>query len=379
MTESQTGKYRVGMIGIGRKGAQHARAYRINPLTQIVAAADTDEENLEIFCRRFNVPGYTDHKEMLAKESIDIASPILPVRPNPQVVIDCAEANVKAIMCEKPIAASLVEADRMVEACRSRGIKFGAGDLNRNLPAYWKAKEIIDSGEIGEVQSISFYGGSGGELSGGCQQFSLMRMFAADADVAWCIGWVADDPMKDHDQGGAGYFRFVNGIEAFLHRATDARGSGFEVLCSGGVFRSTGDVLHMWKAPDGAAPTWENLEEIEGLFPKTSVMARTSAEYEPDGWKWPGDRNLASVNSIVDALENDAEPTGSGDNGRKVLEMAIGLRESHRRGHVPIRFPLEDRSLSLIPHSSRMEYKKPQIGREAYMAQIAAQVRDRAV
>lgn len=118
MTESTTEKYRVGMIGIGRKGAQHGRAYRINPLAKIVAAADTDEANLEIFCRRFDVPGYADHKEMLAKENIDIAAPILPVRPNPQTVVDCAEAGVKAIMCEKPIAASLAEADRMVAACQ---------------------------------------------------------------------------------------------------------------------------------------------------------------------------------------------------------------------------------------------------------------------
>ena len=80
MTEA---KYRVGMIGIGRKGAQHARAYRINPRTQIVAAADTDEENLEVFCKRFGVPGYADYHEMLKKESIDIAAPILPVGPNP--------------------------------------------------------------------------------------------------------------------------------------------------------------------------------------------------------------------------------------------------------------------------------------------------------
>ena len=59
MTEA---KYRVGMIGIGRKGAQHARAYRIDPRTQIVAAADTDEENLEVFCKRFGARGYTDYQ-----------------------------------------------------------------------------------------------------------------------------------------------------------------------------------------------------------------------------------------------------------------------------------------------------------------------------
>ena len=98
MTEA---KYRVGMIGIGRKGAQHARAYRIDPRTQIVAAADTDEENLEVFRKRFGVPGYADYHEMLKKESIDIAAPILPVGPNPSVVIGCARRPASRASCAK--------------------------------------------------------------------------------------------------------------------------------------------------------------------------------------------------------------------------------------------------------------------------------------
>ena len=101
--------------------------------------------------------------------------------------LDALEAEVRAILCEKPIAATLADADRMVEACQSRGIKFGSGDLDRNLPQYWKALEIIESGELGEVTSINFIGGSGTEMSGGgCQLFSLMRMFAGRCRC--CVG-----------------------------------------------------------------------------------------------------------------------------------------------------------------------------------------------
>ena len=370
-------KYRVGVIGCGRKGGQHARAYALNPLTEVVAFADTDSENLELYCKYYGVPGYSDYRELLEKEQIDIAAPILPVRPNPEVVIGCAEARVQAILCEKPIAATLADADRMVEVCQSRGIKFGSGDLDRNLPQYWKAREIIESGELGEVKSLNFTGGSGTEMSGGgCQLFSLMRLFAGDANVGWVIGWVADDPESDHDQGVAGYLRFTNGIEAFMHRDPDARGNGFEVSCSRGVFRSNNGFLHLWKADDDVArPTWASLKKVEGVFPETSVYGRMSGSYGDDGWRWPGDRNIATVQSIVDSLEKDIEPRGSGDNGRKVLEIAIALRESHRRGHVPVRLPLEDRSLRLFPKSSRMDNKKPQIGRENYMPQIEAKKR----
>ena len=365
-------KYRVGVIGGGRKGTQHARAYMLNPLTEVVALADTDPENRELFCERFGVLGYVDYREMLEREQIDIAAPILPVRPNPEVIIGCAEGGVKGILCEKPLAASLEEADRTVAACRNRGVRFGAGDLDCNLPAFRKGLEIIESGELGEVRSINFRGGSGTEMSGGgCQIFSLMRMFAGGGEVAWVIGWVADDPFSDHDQGVAGYVRFVNGVEAFIHREGDARGRGFEVACTEGVFRSDGLFVKISKLRgEEEIPTWEKLEKIEGVLPETNFYGRRHTDFDEDGWRWPGDRNVATVQVMVDALENDTDPFGSGDNGRRVLEIAIGLRESHRRGHAPVALPLQDRSLRLIPHPARMENKKPIFGREKYMEQV---------
>ncbi len=161
-----------------------------------------------------------------------------------------------------------------------------------------------------------------------------MRLFADDADVAWVIGWVADDPVSDHDQGGAGYLRFVNGVEAFMHRqmregadsryrAAAACFRAITVLLSCGRRRVTGIALRGLTSSGCTA------------FPRHSVYGMRSSEYDDDGWRWPGDRNVASVQSIVDALEMNIEPRSSGDNGRKVLEMAIAIRESHRRGHCP--------------------------------------------
>ena len=364
---TQKAKYRVGVIGCGRKGTQHARAYHLTPMTEVVAAADTDPDNLELFCKRFNVPGYSNYLEMLAQEDIDIAAPILPVKPNPEVVIGCAEAGVKGILCEKPIAASLADADGMVEVCRARGVKFGSGDLDRNLPDYWKARDIIDAGEIGEVQSINMLSGSGREWD--IQGLSLTRLFAGDADVAWVTGWVDGDPFSDDDQGQAGYIRFTNGIEVFRHRKRNAK-TGIEVACTRGVFYTSYLHLSMWKAKAGIdRPTWAFLEKVEGIFKETSQY-EASGTYDADGWRWAENRNLASAQSIVDAIENDVEPTGSGDNGRKCLEIAIALRESHRRGHMPVRLPLEDRSLKIVPPMGRWLNKKETMSPENYAKSI---------
>ena len=372
MLQSNEAKYRVAAIGCGRKGTEHARAYYLNPLTDVVAAADTDSENLDLFCRRFNVPGYSDHNEMLCVEEVDIVSTILPVSSNPQVVIDCARSGaVRAICCEKPMAASLEDADRMFEECQARGIKLGCGDLERNHPDYWKAHRIIESGELGKVRSISFTQGSGSQMSGGgCQVFSLIRLFAGDTDGAWVLGWVDGDASSDYDQGGAGYIRFVNGIEAFVHRGGTAK-FGFEVLCERGLFHSDGRYLHMWKSEGGMEQSaWTDLKKMEGVFSETEILHQGFGTIDDEGWERGGARQHATIQSMVNALEMDVEPSGNGDNGRKVLEMAIAIRESHYRGHIPVKLPLEDRSLRMIPVPGRWLNKKEVYGREWYTKQL---------
>ncbi len=358
MTEA---KYRVGVIGGGRKGTQHARAYALNPLSEVVAIADTDTENLELFQERFDLKtGYTDYKEMLRKESIDIAAPILPVSVNPEVVIGCARGGVKAIFCEKPASVSLAEADQMVEECGSRGIAFAAGDAYRNFHQLWEARRVIESGDIGEVQSINLYQATNEISGGGCQGLSVMRMFAWDADVAWVTGWVRDDPFSDEDQGMGGYVRFANGIECFIHFKEAAK-KGIEVVCSKGVFWSDWSTFRLWKL-DGS-----ELKEEEGLFEDAKPWG---PGLDDEGWVSMSTRQADSIQSINDALEKGIEPRCSGDNMRKVLEIAIALRESHRNNHAPIRLPLEDRSLKIIPAKSRLLYKKEVYGKEWYATQM---------
>ena len=249
----------------------------------------------------------------------------------------CAEHGVKGILCEKPITDSLAHADEMVATCRAKGIAFGCGDLDRNLPDYTRAKAIIDSGEIGEVVAIDLHGGSSTEWD--IQGMSLTRLFAGDAEAAWVIGWVTGDPYSDHDQGQAGYIRFANGIEAFRHTNKNAK-NGIEVLCTMGSFYTDFLYLKMWKLEDpDVKPGWSNgMVEIEGLFKEESQYAE-SGTHDEDGWRWAETRNLASVQVMIEAIENGVDPIGSGENSRKCLEIAIALRESHRRGRTPVRLP----------------------------------------
>lgn len=348
--------FRVGVIGAGLKGFGHANGYEWHPRTKVVAIADTDAENRQRFMDAFGVPGYSDYKEMLAKERIDIAAPILPVSPNPPVVIGCAQAGVKAIYCEKPIAAKLSDADAMVEECKKRNIPFAAGDAYINMPQHWKVLDLIKSGELGHVQSINLYQSTIEISGGGCQGLSALRMFAGWSDIDWLTGWVSGDPWSNDDQNMGGVVWFANGVTGFIHNRQTPR-DGLEVLCEKGVYFTDWNSGHLYCGP-AQRKSWAREHEDTHFFDEFGGT---------EDWMSPGGtRQKGGIVAIVDAIEKGIEPRCSGDNLRKVLEIAIALRESARRGHAPVKLPLEDRGLALYPMKDRMHSKKEALGREWY-------------
>ncbi len=339
-----TEKLRVGVIGAGLKGTQHARAYQLDPRTEVTAVAEKDPAVLELFQKRFGLErGYTDYREMLANEEIDISAPILPSTVIPEVVLASVDAGVKGVYCEKPFCVTLEEADRLVQACESRGVHFASGDAERNYDNLWKARGIIESGEIGDVRAISIYGGVGEIWGGGCQSLSVMRMFAWDSDVEWLTGWVEKDAWSDNDQGMGGSIHFANGVECYLYMRSGAK-RGIEVICENGYMSYDWGRVRMFRTTGSGA------QEFGGPFP---LSKHFGPELDSDGWISMATRQDNSTRSFLDTFDEGVEPRCSGANMQKVLEIIVGMRESHRRGFEPIKFPIEDRGLGVLPVPAR--------------------------
>ncbi len=365
-------------------GTHHARAYTLNPATEIVAVANTDEENRELFAGRFQAQPYPGYEQMLAAESLDIVGVVLPVKANAEAVVAAAESGAKAVFCDKPMTARLSDADSMVEACERNGAAFAAGVVPRNYPEYWKARDMVDAGEIGEITGINVYDPNG---QGGCHGINMALMFARDADVEWAIGSVGGDAHSDEDGDGAlqgigGYFRFVNGIEVFCHTAAGVRtragesGQGLEVVGTHGLIWNDFHGLHIAKVQAEYTPGERSqLTEVEGAFVDTRNL--TDRGYDADGWRLPTPGMMASVQALVDALDGGTTPRMStGQSLLKALEICIALRESARQDHALVSLPLEDRSLVMYPVPSRWNFKKEIHGRESYMEQLAVWTKD---
>ena len=222
----------------------------------------------------------------------------------------------------------------MVEECRIRDIYFAAGLVARNYPEYWKARELIEAGEIGDVQSINIYDKNG---QGGCHGINLALHFAGDPEAEWVTGWVEGDPFSDyqegHEEGTAGfggiggYIRFDNGVEAFSHVKHNVKNvttGPIDVVGASGVLYNDGLGLHLLKEVRvDESQRLGNLEEVEVLFPSRHLGGKVS--YDEEGWRVPTPGMMATVAAIVESLDNGTRPQA--EHRRRPEE---GLGDLHR-------------------------------------------------
>lgn len=145
-------KIKVGIIGSRFAASLHARAYQKCPDANIVAASAID--NLENFCKQYKIPkAYSDYREMLEKENIQMVSVCVPNYLHSEVVFAAANAG-KHIVCEKPLATTLEDADKMIEVCRDNKVKLMYAEDWIFAPALIRAKNIYKEGAIGDIVYI---------------------------------------------------------------------------------------------------------------------------------------------------------------------------------------------------------------------------------
>ena len=155
-------KLRVGLIGLGRIAESHLAAYKEVDTVEVVAGAEINPERLHEITRRWRIRGYKHHDEMLNKEDLDIVCILTPPRVHREI-IEMVAAHGINILCEKPIAVTLEDAEGIVSACNRAGVKFYYGSSYRSLPACIKAKEMIDEGLLGDINlMLEIYAGGEG-------------------------------------------------------------------------------------------------------------------------------------------------------------------------------------------------------------------------
>lgn len=345
-------KLRVGIVGCGRMGQYFAEVYRFSPDTELVAIAEYNDERRKVVGERFAVKAlFKEAPEMVRSEKLDIVAIITPTKFMKAAVLAAAEAGVRGISTDKPIAAKLSDADAMVEACSRRNIVFAGGNLQR---ARWQtqiAAQRLRSGAYGRITGATVMGYGGQISGGGCQHVAVLRLLTgAEVIETETYGYPSKALAPDADDQGLminGRWRLSSGIDCMVF-AEGQPFSGVEVRTERGAVRWSWNAPQLFEGSGKTAPRRE-VDPAYPVFPWAHMLDQPPLRKDDDYL-------VASIRSFVDAVHLGRSSSSlfvSGHDLRQSLEVAIASKASAIEGGRPIALPLSDRSLTLMPSRYR--------------------------
>ncbi len=319
----------VGLIGAGRMGRVYAAnlAHSV-PNARIVAVADRQAPLAESIAAEYGIPKwYPGHQELLADKEIDAVAVITSTSTHTDVVIDAVSAG-KAVFCEKPIAISLAEAQRMLQVVKAKGGFLQMGFQRRFDAGYVAAKQKVDAGVIGTPVLLTSTSRdpyrpplefcdpkvSGGLIADmGIHDFDVCRMFMGDVKSVYAIGGTLAYPeMKtvgDIDNAIINLV-FENGTLGAVHLSRNA------------VF-----------GYDIRAEVWGTKGSLQiGYFRQTPILVMTQEGITHDVVPYFMERfekaYLAQVQNFVDNVLEGREPSITGADAVAAMRVSIAATRS---------------------------------------------------
>lgn len=334
---------RVGIIGCGRpwksEGAtgfgmshQHAFGYRATGKAQIVALADLVPENAESFRQIHGGDAiYTSYHEMLAKENLDIVSISTWPHMHAQMVIDAANAKVRAIHCEKPMAPTWGECKAMLAAAEANGVQLTFNHQRRFGTPFRAGKALLDSGRIGKLERIEAF--CDNMYDWGTHWYDMACYFNDETDAEWVLGQIdLRDPQTVFgvaiERHGVSLTRFKNGVTLLMSTGHQAGPRfGLRMIGTDGIIDVGVDNNTNLRVKGKGDADWVIIPGTEGLH---------------------GDENVKrGVIDLVDALLTGRRPELSVYNAMRATELIFATYESSR-SHRRIDLPLQSTDSALL-------------------------------
>lgn len=321
-------KVKVGIIGLGGIAQQHCEAIAHLDNVEIVAVADLFEEKRQEYMEKYNIPrGYANHTELLKDEEIDAVAIVLGHQFHHPLTLDACNAG-KHVLVEKPMGINLEQCDEMCAAAAANNVKLMVGFTQHFYSTSLKAKEILDSGELGPVitavcymaknwnhagrrpQYRSRYHGGGMWLTNGVHVVDRLTWLMASQAVSVSAAIGTRSHYQASDDSATAFVRYKNGLAGVAVAVGYADGGanfGNEVICANGSLRFS---QHGEKyVRIGRGEVWEDVAFDD---PPSEMYHE---------WK-----------SFVESIQLDLEPPTHGEWGRHIMEIIFAAEQSQMTG-----------------------------------------------
>jgi predicted dehydrogenase len=345
----------IGHTGQGNYGHGEDTVWLKIPQTKIIAVADADPKGLADAAKRLGgVKAYADYKAMLAEAKPDIAAICSRhIHEHRDMIVAAVEAGVKGIYIEKPFVRTLAEADEIVKLCADKGVRLAIAHRNRYHPVVDVVKQLVASGEIGELKEVRVRGKQdqrGGGLDlwvlGG-HGFNLATLFTGPANSCEATILVEGRPATKADirlgDEGVGLivgdeiharYETKSGIPLYFDskKGTWTKGTSFGVRLIG-----TKGVISLQIDE-------EPLAILERDGNKTPIATAGIGKPEPiKDIRLINGGHHGAVRDLLAAIAEKRAPLCGPEAGRETVELTLGVFASFAADGKKVTLPLADR------------------------------------
>jgi len=323
------------IIGTGRMGRRHIQVVRDLGLN-LVGICDLNPESLSLATQEHNVSPefcFTDVQQLLEKTRPECAIISTTAPTHCKYTCLAAEAGIKYVLCEKPLAVSLAECDKMLEVCAHHGTVLAVNHQMRFMEQYTEPKRIIASDAFGGLSSVTVIAGNFGMAMNGTHYFEMFR-YMTDEEPGEVTAWFSPDKVSNsrgpqfEDCAGTVRLTTPGGKRYYMEISAD-QGHGVHVVYAGRYGQMVVDELA------GNVKLITRNEQYRDLPSTRYGMPATEKVFRIE----PADV-IGPSRSVLNSLLHKADfPTG--EDGRLAVSVLVGAYVSNENGHRTVRIKEE--------------------------------------
>lgn len=329
-----------------------AETFKKDSRVALIGLWDEDHSRGMKSAEEYDIPFFKDLDTLISGKEVQAAAICSENNRHIELTIKCCNRKID-VLCEKPVATTLEECRRMMQAVEESGIKYFQSSPQRLIPGNQTIKKLLDEGAIGRITHIRKRHGHGFLLSGlakdmpwivdsgrsgggayldeGVHETDLLRYFFGDPLSVVCQ--IAGRSTLGVETSGAAIYRFPGELLAVLE-------SGWNWLAGGPtteIYGDRGTIIQ--SGTDCSSNTQGN------FWPQLAIYRKEEGEWEEiDTYFNFADIHTLVPRAFIDSITDRIDPVSSIEDGFKALEMIIGAYRSAGAGRM-IRFPLRKSSI----------------------------------
>jgi UDP-N-acetyl-2-amino-2-deoxyglucuronate dehydrogenase len=332
------------IVGCGFIAKKHAAAIEKIDAAKLVAVCDQVPATMEFYKEEYDAEPYTKLEQMLEIEDIDIVCICTPSGFHAAIAVQIAEAK-KHIIIEKPIAMTVEDTDKIINACKSNSVKLAVVHPNRFRPVVQELRKIMDQGLLGKISHAScivnwnrnqeYYDQApwrgtkqhdGGVLMNqAIHNLDLLLWFMGTPDQVFSMEATRFRNIEAEDVS-VGTIKFDTGALGTVEASTTVYPKNYEESIT--IFGEKGTV----KIGGTNALYFEHLDLMDLTDNEIKDLKET---IKADPWGTPGHQWI--IEDMVNAINKGREPAVTGEDGKNALKLVLSFYESAKLNQ-PVKF-----------------------------------------